>query len=106
MNSQERLARLPLREAFASLAELAPGLRALEARVTNGSWHDDEHRTDLDAYVIDRTSEILKAGSDRNPVLASPVARGVAVRYLLLVSGEEVLGDLDSPLLSGDDVPI
>ena len=106
LKSQERLARLPLREAFASLSELAPGLRTLEARVTNGSWHDDKEGTDLDAYVIDRATEVLKAASDRNPVLASPLAEGIAVRYLLLISGEEVLGDLDSSLLSGDDVPI
>lgn len=106
LKSQERLARLPLREAFASLAELAPGLRTLEARVTNGSWRDDKQGTDVDAYVTDRTSEILKGGSDRDPVLASAVAQFIAQQYLLLISGEEVLGDLDSPVLSGDDVPI
>ena len=106
---QERLARLPLREAFAALADLAPGLRLLEARVADGGWRADTGDGDggLDAYVSERVKEILtSADSPASPVLGSTVAGTIATLYLTLISGEPALGSIDSPLLSSDGVPI
>lgn len=106
LTAQERLGRLPLRDAFASVAEHAPGLRVLEAQVTDSSWREDELRSDLQAYVIDQVSEVLEVDSERYPVHGSQIARLIASHYLLLISGEETFGDLDSPVLPEDDVPI
>jgi hypothetical protein len=107
--AQERLARLPLREAFAALADLAPGLLLLETRVADGGWRADAGDPDLglDAYVDQRLDEVLKSSeSSPDPLLSSTVARTIATLYLTIISGEQALGDVDSPLLSSDEVPI
>jgi hypothetical protein len=109
--AQERLARLPLRQAFARLADLAPGLRLLEARVADGGWRADTGDPDLgwglDGYVDQRLDDVLKS-SDGSPapLLSSVVARTIATLYLTIISGEQAVGDVDSPLLSSDEVPI
>jgi hypothetical protein len=107
--AQERLARLPLREAFAALADLAPGLRLLEARVADGGWRADAAAADvgLDAYVSQRVDEVLESSDSLGPpLLSSIVARTIATVYLTLISGEDALGSVDSPLLSSDEIPI
>jgi hypothetical protein len=107
--AQERLARLPLKEAYASLADLAPGLRLLEARVADGRWRADARDPDLglDAYVDQRLDDVLKSSDSSGiGVVGSVVARTIATMYLTIISGEQAVGDVDSPLLGGDEVPI
>jgi hypothetical protein len=106
--AQERLARLPLKEAFATLADLAPGLRRLEARVADGGWRADAGDPDLglDAYVSQGVDDVVNSDSSATPVVSSMVARTIATSYLMITSGEEAVGDVDLPLLSNDEVPI
>ncbi|HEY1713052.1 MAG TPA: hypothetical protein VGG07_09115 [Solirubrobacteraceae bacterium] len=107
--AQERLARLPIKDAFATLADLAPGLRLLEARVADGGWRADAGDPDLglDAYLDQRLDDVLKSSdSSAAAVLGSIVARTIATMYLTIISGEQAVGDVDSPLLSSDEVPI
>lgn len=107
--AQERLARLSLKGAFATLADLAPALRRLEARIADGGWRADAGDPDrgLDAYVSQGVDDILKSSdSSAAPVVSSSVARAIATSYLMIIPGEEAVGDVDSPLLSSDEVPI
>ena len=106
---QERLARLPLKDAFAALAELAPGLRQLEGLVVDGGWRADAADPEMgaDAYVSQRVDEILESSDASSaPAVGSVVARTIASLYLMIISGGLPVGDVNSPLLSGDEVPI
>ncbi len=102
--AQERLAHLPLREAFASLAEHAPELRDIETQVVKGRTQDG----DLHRYVHDRLDEVLTApAAARDSILDGAVARVIAERYLFVLADRpEREGELDSPLIDDRDVPI
>ena len=93
----------------ATLADLAPGLRQLEARVTDGEWRADAGDPDLglDAYVSQGVDDVVRSSdSSATPVVSSIVARTIATSYLMIISGVQAVGDVDSPLLSSDEVPI
>jgi hypothetical protein len=102
--AQERLAHLPLREAFGSLAERAPELRDIETQIVNSRAGDG----DLHRYVHDRLDEVLTVpAAERDSILDRAVARVIAERYLFVLADRPKReGELDSPLIDDRDVPI
>lgn len=84
-------------------------MRQLEARVTDGEWRADAGDPDLglDAYVSQGVDDIVRSSdSSATPVVSSIVARTIATSYLMIISGVQAVRDVDSPLLSSDEVPI
>ncbi len=102
--AQERLAHLPLREAFASLAERAPELGDIAAQIVNRRTEDGEQSQS----AHDRLDDVFNASAvRRDPLLGSAVARDIAERYVGVLAGApERQGELGSPLVDDRDVPV
>lgn len=91
---EEKLGRLPLRDAFASLEQLEPALKSYE-QVSTGAAHDRQTARHSIGALVGPTA------SNDDPLIRSQLALSVASQFLAIVlDGASNLGDINTSYFS------
>jgi hypothetical protein len=99
--AEERLGRLPLKDAFVWLAQMEPRLLDLEGEVRERHWdRADDPGHQVHRFVVRRAGQLVGFGvRGKGWLIRSDIAEAVVLRYLLAVAGTDG-GDETSPLFA------